>query len=229
MICLNFTKRRVDQKMQNNNQMEELIEVEENMVESSETGDVQKNKGKGKRVRRFLLDLICLLCLLMVGFYVMPTYGFQRTIVDGRSMENNFHNKENVLVCKFSYRTHQPERFDVITFYPYGRTADDSFSNFIKERLHLKNAKEDDYYIKRVIGLPGETIQIIGADIYINGEKLEEHYGKDPIEDTGIAAVPIVLGEDEYFVLGDNRGNSTDSREIGPVKTKNIAGKVVWH
>lgn len=215
--------------MQKNNQIEEMVETAENIEELPEAGEVQKNMGKGKKLRRFLFDMICLLCLLLVSFYVMPTYGFQRTIVDGRSMENNFHNKDNVLVCKFSYRTHQPERFDVITFYPYGRTADDSFGNFIKERLHLKHVKQDDYYIKRVIGLPGETIQLKGSDIYINGEKLEENYGKDPIEEDGIAAVPIVLGEDEYFVLGDNRGNSTDSREIGPVKTKNIAGKVVWH
>lgn len=215
--------------MQENNQMEELAEVEENMEETSGTETVQEKESKEKKLRRFLTDLICLLCLLMVGFYVMPTYGFQRTIVDGRSMENNFHNKENVLVCKFSYRTHKPERFDVITFYPYGRTEDDGFINFLKERLHLKDTEKDDYYIKRVIGLPGETIQIIGSDIYINGEKLEENYGKDPIEESGIAAVPIVLGEDECFVLGDNRGDSTDSREIGPVKTENIAGKVVWH
>ncbi len=229
--------------MQENKQSEEIEENTETlevMGQASEVEDAAElteqaetmksvHKSRGKKFLQFAVDFACLVCLLLVGLYVIPTFVLQRTIVDGHSMENNFHNKENILVCKFSYLTHEPERFDVITFYPYGRTTDDSFGTFMQERLHLKKTEEDDYYIKRVIGLPGETVQIIDSDIYINGEKLDENYGKEPIEETGIAAVPIVLGEDEYFVLGDNRGNSTDSREIGPVKIKNIAGKVVWH
>ena len=92
------------------------------------------------------------------------------------------------------------------------------------------------YYIKRIIGLPGETVQIMeDGSIYINGEKLEESYGREVIqpETIGRAAEPIVLGEDEYFVMGDNRNNSSDSRTdiVGNIKREDIIGKAwlrIW-
>ena len=67
--------------------------------------------------------------------------------------------------------------------------------------------------IKRIIGLPGETVQIVDGYIYINGKQLDEHYGNEIIEEAGMAAEPVTLGEDEYFVMGDNRNNSNDARE----------------
>ena len=91
-----------------------------------------------------------------------------------------------------------------------------------------RNAKE--YYIKRVIGLPGETIQIIGDTIYINGNVLKEYYGLEPMLSGGIAKEPIKLGKDEFFVLGDNRNESRDSRDgesVGVVKKKNIDGHAI--
>ena len=134
----------------------------------------------------------------------------QRTIVDGKSMMNTLKDGENLLAEKVSYRFGEPKRFDVIVFYPYGRD-------------------NDAYYIKRVIGLPGETVQIKGSTIYIDGKPLKENYGKDPIDYAGIAEKPIKLGDDEYFVLGDNREISRDSRyeEVGKVKRKNIEGRAV--
>ena len=125
-------------------------------------------------------------------------------------MESTLHNKENLLVEKVSYRFKDPDRFDVIVFYPYGRES-------------------DDYYIKRVIGLPGETVQIKGDTIYINGEEIKENYGKDPMVYAGIAEEPLKLADDEFFVLGDNREVSEDSRyeEVGPVKRENIEGKAI--
>jgi signal peptidase I len=126
-------------------------------------------------------------------------------------MENTLHDGEQLYVEKLSYRFDALKRFDIIVFYPYGR-------------------ENEEYYVKRIIGLPGETVQIIGSDIYINGEVLEEHYGKDPIEDPGRAAEPIQLGGDEYFVLGDNRDISKDSRteEVGNVKKENIGGRAIF-
>ena len=125
-------------------------------------------------------------------------------------MMNTLIDKENLLVEKVSYHFKDPERFDVIVFYPYGRD-------------------NEEYYIKRVIGLPGETVQIIGSDIYINGEILEENFGKDPIDLAGTVEEPQTLGDDEFFVLGDNRKVSQDSRyeEVGFVKKKNIEGRAI--
>ena len=83
--------------------------------------------------------------------------------------------------------------------------------------------------MKNAAGLPGETVQIKGSTIYIDGKPLKENYGKDPIDYAGIAEKPIKLGDDEYFVLGDNREISRDSRyeEVGKVKRKNIEGRAV--
>lgn len=138
---------------------------------------------------------------------VVPCYILQRAIVDGSSMEQTLQDEDNLLVEKVSYHLKDPKRFDVIVFYPYGRE------------------QKEKYYIKRVIGLPGETVRITGDTIYIDGAVLGEDYGKQPMTDPGIAENPVKLGEDEYFVLGDNREVSKDSRTIGAVNRKNIDGR----
>lgn len=87
------------------------------------------------------------------------------------------------------------------------------------------------YYIKRVIGLPGETVQITDkGDIFINGEELKDPYGTEKITDPGLAEYPIKLGEGEYFVLGDNRNHSEDSRysDVGTVKAEQIVGRAFF-
>ena len=96
--------------------------------------------------------------------------------------------------------------------------------------VFLEDPSDKTYYIKRIIGLPGETVQIIGENIYINGELLEEDYGYEPILRAGRAANKITLGEDEYFVMGDNRNNSKDSRreEVGNVKRSQFMGKAIF-
>ena len=115
---------------------------------------------------------------------------------------------DNLIVDKISYRFHDPERFDIVVF-PF-RYA------------------EKTYYIKRIIGLPGETVFIDEeGTIYIDGEVLDEHFGKEVIQDPGRAYETITLGEDEYFVLGDNRNNSSDSRDhvVGNIHRNELIGK----
>ena len=168
------------------------------------------------RIMRELLNTaIYLLCVLGAVWLVITFVG-QRTEVEGASMENTLHNGDNLIVDKLSYRFHDPDRFDIIVF-PF-------------------QFQDNTYYIKRIIGLPGETVQIMDdGSIYINGEKLEENYGMEVIkpETIGRAAEPIELGDDEYFVMGDNRNNSSDSRTdmVGNIKRENIIGKAwlrIW-
>ena len=134
----------------------------------------------------------------------------QRTEVIGDSMNNTLYNGDNLILNKISYRFHEPERYDIVVF-PF---RDGSKKN----------------YIKRVIGLPGETIRLSSdGKIYINGEELtDDVYGLEVFEKAGNAASPITLGDDEYFVMGDNRNNSEDSRfdVVGKVKRSEIIGKV---
>ena len=168
------------------------------------------------RIMRELLNTaIYLLCVLGAVWLVITFVG-QRTEVEGASMENTLHNGDNLIVDKLSYRFHDPERFDIIVF-PF-------------------QFQDNTYYIKRIIGLPGETVQIMDdGSIDINGEKLEENYGMEVIkpETIGRAAEPIELGDDEYFVMGDNRNNSSDSRTdmVGNITRENIIGKAwlrIW-
>lgn len=124
-------------------------------------------------------------------------------------MEEALHDGEHLLMDKLSYRFHDPERFDIVIF-PF---------------------EEGVYYIKRIIGLPGETVQILEGQVYIDGKLLEEDvYGNSLIENAGRAKEEVVLGEDEYFLLGDNRNNSFDSRYevVGNIPKKQFLGKAFF-
>ena len=123
-------------------------------------------------------------------------------------MEPTLSNGDNLIVDKISYRFRNPERFDIIIF-PY-------------------KYEKDTFFIKRIIGMPGETVWINNSgEIYINGVLLSENYGLETIKYAGLASTPITLGKDEYFVMGDNRNDSTDSRfdVVGPIKRKEIVGR----
>ena len=178
--------------------------------ESQDSEKDEKEMTKGQKIRNALVELAIYAVIIVLCISFVPKYVIQRTIVDGYSMENTLQDEDNLLVEKVSYHFTDPKRFDVIVFYPHGK-------------------ENKDYYIKRVIGLPGETIQIIGDTISIDGKVLEEDFGKDPMTKSGIAQEPLKLGDDEFFVLGDNRAVSEDSRypEVGPVSKDKIAGKAI--
>ncbi len=166
-----------------------------------------------KILREILNTSLYLLGVLCLVYLVIHFVG-QRTQVQGSSMEPALSEEDNLIVDKLSYRFHDPERFDIIVF------------PFLQQ--------EETFYIKRIIGLPGETVQIDEeGNIYVNDELLDEGYGKEVIADPGRAIEPVELGEDEYFVLGDNRNNSVDGREpsVGNVRRDEIVGRAwlrIW-
>ena len=156
---------------------------------------------------RAVFEIILYFALVACITFLIIHFVGQRTVVNGVSMQPTLSDGDNLIVDKLSYRFHDPDRFDIIVF-----------------------PQEDGrYFIKRIIGLPGESVRIDeDGFIYINGEKLQESYGKEVMRDPGLAKDGIQLGADEYFVLGDNRNNSEDSRyaDIGMVKKRYIAGKI---
>lgn len=164
-------------------------------------------------LKEILSTSVYLLVVLLVTYLIVNFVG-QRTEVVGSSMESTLSDGDNLIVDKITYRFKDPERFDIIVF-PF---------------QYEKNT----YYIKRIIGLPGETVRIDSDGIiYINGNELTEYYGREVIADPGIAKNEIELGRDEYFVMGDNRNNSTDSREpsVGNIHKKDILGRAwlrIW-
>lgn len=181
-------------------------EVEDDFIGE---GDEEREKGP----LRELLGMILYIGIVLVITFLIITFVGQRTHVSGDSMKNTLNHGDQLIVDKITYRFRDPVRFDIIVF-PY-------------------KYEENTYYIKRIIGLPGETVQIADGEIYINGEVLKESYGREVIQDPGMAAEPIELGEDEYFVLGDNRNASSDSREpsVGVIYGEDIVGRAwirIW-
>lgn len=166
---------------------------------------------KGPKVRKIIIK--ALIWILEIGAviglsYVLCAYCVEKTSMIGDSMSGILEDGTKILINKLSYRIGDPERFDVIVFKQSGR--------------------EHSYYnIKRIIGLPGETVVIKDGQVYINDEPLEEKITVEPIRNSGLAEDEIVLDENEYFVLGDNRNNSEDSRfaNIGNVLRSEIVGK----
>lgn len=203
-----------DQILTDNGKQDINQNIEEEIEQLSEK---KPEKSKKQRIRSIVCELLLYLCVGISCYLIIPRYIIQRTMVSGPSMESSLQNGDSILVEKLSYRFSQPKRFDTIVFY--------HFEN--EDYQNTEDPDAYDFYIKRIIGLPGETVQIVGEDIYINGEILEEDYGKDPITYQGIAAEPITLDDDQYFVLGDNREVSQDSRYevVGAVSREFIVGK----
>lgn len=207
-----FGKRKKDTELEEIIDLDEVDDLEEIDLDII---DLDKEKVEEKEFswkKEILGTALYLLGVVAVTLLFVQFVG-QRTYVNGDSMNVTLEDGDNLMVDKLSYRFSDPERYDIIVF-PY-------------------QYQEKTYYIKRIIGMPGETVQVIDGMVYIDGEMLDESYGKEVMEYAGVASEPIELGDDEYFVLGDNRNNSSDSRDpsVGNIKGDQIIGKAflrIW-
>ncbi len=166
-----------------------------------------QSKFNKKFIIRILIFIAQIIAVILLA-YLIVNYGLERTTVYENSMNPTLVEDDRILIDKFTYRLSNPKRFDVVVF--------------------LKTDKEHSYYnIKRIIGMPGETVEINSGGIFINDKKIEEKIEVEEIENYGLASEPIILDENEYFVLGDNRNKSEDSRfaNVGNILRDNILGK----
>lgn len=170
-----------------------------------------EKESKRPLLKKIIFDLILLIAeIAAVVFlaYLIVNYALEKTEMIGISMEGTLKDHDKVIINKFTYRFTDPKRFEVIVFQESGN--------------------EHSYYdIKRIIGLPGERIQIIDGQIYINGEVVDDIVNVDQMNNYGLATEEILLEENEYFVLGDNRNNSEDSRfaSVGTILKEEIIGQ----
>ncbi len=167
----------------------------------------RKREMNTERVKAAVLWVAEIFLTVAVAAVLVYYMGVRISVV-GQSMSGTLENGDTVLINRFEYQLFSPKPNDIIVFLPNGN-----------EKSH--------YYIKRVIAVPGDTVQIQEGKVYVNGQPFAEEIEDPYIENGLLAEEPIEVGEDEYFVLGDNRNNSEDSRyaNIGNVKREHIEGK----
>lgn len=167
----------------------------------------EDTKNKKKILKSIILWIIEIIMVILAAYLVIA-YGVEKTTMVGESMKPTLNNEDKIIINKLAYRFTEPKRFDIIVF--------------------RQSGKEHGYYlIKRIIGLPGETIQIKDGMVYVNDEPIKEKVLVEPCVNGGMAEEKIILDENEYFVLGDNRNNSEDSRfaNVGNLIKEDIIGK----
>lgn len=198
----------------------EIVQLEGEVVEENRFAEKLNDlkeviPQKAGKVTDWVTTVVIIAFCIGIAYFLasfVTTYVAHQTTVEGESMEPTLTDGDSVIIQRLSYYFVDPKRYDVVVF-PV--SYDDG------------TAKKT-YYIKRVIGLPGETVQIIDGSVYINNEKLDDDvYGAAAINEAGIAENPLVLGENQYFVMGDNRNMSTDSRNsyVGLVNKNDIIGE----
>jgi signal peptidase I len=161
------------------------------------------------RIKGGIIEVGKVILTVLVTVIIIRLFVFQVFEVEGSSMEPNFHNNEYLLVEKVSYRLHAPKRGDVVVFkYPNNPEVN---------------------YIKRIIGLPGETVRIANNQVSVNGQPLAEGYltsGEETlVSAAGDRPYELTLSSDQYFMMGDNREHSSDSRDWGPLKRDLMIGR----
>ena len=171
---------------------------------------LNRKRDRKSEIVQTIINYVILVLVALVLAFCFVYFLFQTTKVVGDSMSPALKDGEHVVLARSAYLLHKPKRYDVIKF-------------------TVKKSSAEHQYIKRVIGLPKETVRITDGAVYINDKKLADTVFTEDIVTAGIAEDGITLGENEYFVIGDNCNNSEDSRftNIGAVTKEAIEGKVI--
>jgi len=183
------------------------FEVSQELPSPADTAPTERVPSADPARRSHLLREIVETVLLTAAIFLIVNAATGRFRIEGQSMEPNLHDGEYVLIDKISYLLHPPERGDVVVFAPPNNERD---------------------YIKRVIGLPGDTVEIRGGQVLVNGVALDEPYLQNR---TNVEMPARSVEEGRYFLMGDNRNNSSDSRSFGAINPQSIVGRawlVYW-
>jgi signal peptidase I len=167
-----------------------------------------------QKIKEFVLEILRIILISVAIIVPIRYYLVQPFYVKGVSMEPNFHDREYLLIDEITYRVREPERGEIVVFrFPY-------------------NPRE--YFIKRIIGLPGETVSLRDGYIYIYNDQYpegflidESTYLAEDVKTLAMSENTIALGSDNYFVMGDNRSRSMDSRQFGSINKGAIVGRAV--
>jgi signal peptidase I len=194
---------------------DEIIEGEIVDDEVTEAGDPEEPEDEPKRRHRALFDWVVVIVVALLVAFLVRTFVLAHFVVDGTSMYSTLHDDDRVFVNKLSYRLHDPNRGDVVV-------------------LHQDSGASTRDLIKRVIALPGETIEIQSCQVLIDGQPLEEPYLDPEVVAPGNCGgdlAPVIVPEEHVYVMGDNRGGSQDSRALGPIEEDDLVGRafvVFW-
>ena len=183
-------------------------------AEAAEAGKREKPK---KSWKREVFEWVMVFVVAGVIAFVVRTFVFVPVMVDGQSMMNTLQDREFLIAPKYDYLMGDPERFDVVICHYPGRMR--------PGLLGIGEVQED--FVKRVVGLPGETIELRAGELYVNGEFVEQDFARtESVADFG----PYTVPEGHYFVMGDNRNNSNDSRnpEVGALERSQIIAHVQY-
>ena len=193
-------------------------------MEVQKTQDIQaqelpgpQSSAAGKSLLREVLETLILTAVI----FVLVNSVTGRFKIFGSSMDNTFENGQYIIVNRLAYKLGEPQRGDVVVLVPPGSTT----NGFFERILGLPGETD---YIKRILGLPGDKITISNGQLVINGQTIQEPYIKEPMRNYGYDGQVWTLGPGEYFVLGDNRNASKDSRDpsVGAITSDRIVGQV---
>ncbi len=172
----------------------------ENRVD--DTPDAPPESGVWQMMRPAIKEALQIVAPALILALAVHIFLAQATVVFGQSMEPNLHPQQRLIVDKISYRLHAPQRNDIVV---------------------IDLPEMDELLVKRIVAMPGEVVDIRSGVVYVNGQPIGEPF---PHDTSPIDMAPMTLGPLAYFVLGDNRSNSNDSRAFGPVTQDQILGRV---